>query len=140
MRDGMVLALITSFLWGFTPILDKIGVAKASPQAVMAIRFTTTFLFILPLFFIPSTRAEITGLDGRTVGIIVLAAVLSAIFGIYLYFLAMKKMEATQVTPLCATYPLITFVMGVLFLQEQLTWTKAAGTLLAVAGIILLSL
>ena len=113
---------------------------KASAGAVMAVRFTTTFVCILPLLLMPGLRSEIFQLEARTLAYIVGAAILSAIFGLYLYFAAIKRMEATQVVPICATYPLITFLMGVLFLQEHLTWTKAAGTVLAVAGVILISL
>lgn len=135
----MILALMTSLLWGLTPILDKLSVSKASPSAVMAIRFTTTFFCVLPLFFIPRLRTEIAALPARTVWTIVTAAVLSAIFGIGLYFMAMRTMEATRVTTVCATYPLITFILGVMFLQEPVNLTKALGTVFAVAGIILLS-
>jgi len=131
---------MTSVLWGVTPVLDKLGMEKASAGAVMAVRFTTTFVCILPLLLMPGLRSEIFQLEARTLAYIVGAAILSAIFGLYLYFAAIKRMEATQVVPICATYPLITFLMGVLFLQEHLTWTKAAGTVLAVAGVILISL
>lgn len=140
MREGTVLALMTSVLWGITPILDKIGVGKASPSAVMAIRFTTTFFCVIPLFFLPRLRSEIVNLDSRTVGCIVSAAILSAIMGITMYFMAMKTMEATQVTPICASYPLMTFVLGVIILHEPLTLMKTLGTILTVAGVVLLSL
>ena len=140
MRDGIILALLTSVLWGITPIFDKLGVAKASPTAIMAIRFSTTFLCILPLFLMPGVRAEIRSLDSRTLGYIIVAAVLSAILGICMYFMAMKRMEATRVTAICATYPLVTFILGVVFLQEGISWTKAVGTILTVAGIVFLSL
>ncbi len=140
MRDGVLMALTTSLLWGITPIFDKLGVEKASTGAVMIIRFTTTFFCILPLYFIPTFREEIFKLDGRTVMYISAAAVISAIFGICLYFMAMKRMEATKVTPICATYPLVTFVLGILILREQFNWIKMLGTALVVAGIALLSL
>lgn len=140
MKDGVMLALVTSILWGITPIFDKLGVEKATPTAVMAIRFTTTFLCVLPLYFLSGVRTELAGLDGRTIGYIVASAVISAIFGIFLYYMAMKRMDATQVTPICATYPLITFVLGVLFLQEKLSWAKAIGTILAVIGVVIISL
>ena len=132
--------MITALLWGITPIFDKLCVAKASPAAVMAVRFTTTFLCILPLYLIPSFRSQIFALDTRTTLYVVSAAVLSAILGIFLYYWAMTKMEATKVTPICATYPLVTFVLGILFLHEKMTWTKATGTILSVLGIIFLSL
>lgn len=139
MRSGVVLALMTSVLWGITPIFDKLAAGRTSAGTMMAVRFTTTFLCVLPLYLIPSYRQEIFQLDRRTFFYIAGAAVLSAIIGIFLYFLALKKMEATQVTPIAATYPLITFVLGVLFLQEQAGWTKTVGTILAVAGVALIS-
>lgn len=140
MRDGTLLVLGVALLWGMTPILDKLGADRTSATAIMAVRFTTTFLCVIPLYFMPTVREELARMEGRTMGIIISAAVLSAIFGIYLYFLAMKKMEATKVTPICATYPLVTLLMGILLLHEQITWTKVIGTILAVAGVVLISL
>ncbi|MBI4178890.1 DMT family transporter [bacterium] len=138
MRSGLWLALLTSLLWGITPLFDKLGSLKASAGAMMAVRFTTTFLCVLPLFLMPTYREEILNLDGRTLFYIVAGAVLSAIFGIFLYFMALKRMDASQVTPIAATYPLVTFVLSILILQEQFTWFKMLGTLLAVAGVVLI--
>ena len=39
-----------------------------------------------------------------------------------------------------ALYPVVSGVLAVLILREPVTWTKAAGTIMAVAGLILLAL
>ena len=140
MRDGTVLVLAVSLLWGITPIMDKVVADRTTPGAIMAIRFTTTFVCILPLYFMSSVRTQLSEMSLQTFFYAIGAAILSAIFGIFLYFMAMKKMEATKVTPICATYPLVTLILGILFLHEQMTLTKIVGTVLAVAGVILISL
>lgn len=140
MKEGTVLALMTALLWGITPVMDKIGVAKATPAAVMVVRFTTTFVCILPLVMVPRIRQEVAALDRRTLLYIIGAAVLSAIIGIYFYFWAMTKMDASRVTPICATYPMLTFLLGWMFLHEPITWTKTVGTVLTVIGVVLVSL
>ncbi len=140
MQEGVIFAMITSVLWGITPILDKLSVMNASPASVLVVRFTTTFLCVIPIFCLPTVRSEVLNMDRRTILCIVSAAVLSAIFGIFLYYASMKTLEASRVTPICAIYPLVTFLLGWAFLHERLTLTKALGTIFTVAGVVLVSL
>lgn len=134
------MAIVTSILWGITPVMDKLVAARASSTTILTVRFTATFVCILPLFFVPSIRREIMGLDIRTASYMIGGAVLSAIIGLFLYFSALKRLEATKVTPICASYPLVTFILGAALLHEPLTWTKSIGTILTVIGVVLLSL
>ncbi len=59
----------------------------------------------------------------------------------YIFFiLATRSGKVAIVVPLTATYPVITFILGVLILREQVHIHHVVGMLLAIAGAILLSL
>ncbi len=59
----------------------------------------------------------------------------------YIFFiLATRSGKVSIVVPLTATYPVITFLLGVLILKEQVQIHHILGMILAIAGAILLSI
>ena len=56
-----------------------------------------------------------------------------------LFFYALTKGPASQVTPASSAYPIVTVVGSALFLSERLTLIRGVGTALVVAGVVLLS-
>jgi len=69
----------------------------------------------------------------------VLAGVMGTL-GYIFFILSTEKGKVSIVVPLTATYPVITFLLGVLLLGEKVEMRHVLGTLLAVVGAILLSL
>ncbi len=59
----------------------------------------------------------------------------------YIFFiLATRSGKVSIVVPLTATYPVITFLLGVLILKEQVQIHHILGMILAIVGAILLSI
>jgi transporter family protein len=64
---------------------------------------------------------------------------LAASSALILFFYALTKGSASQVTPVSSAYPVITLIGSALFLSEKITLVRGAGTALIVAGVVLLS-
>ncbi len=77
--------------------------------------------------------------SGKGVVFGLLAGVMGTL-GYVFFILATEKGKVSIVVPLTATYPVITFLLGVLLLGEKVGIKHVVGTLLAVVGAILLSL
>lgn len=56
-----------------------------------------------------------------------------------LFFLALTRGEASIVVPATSVYPVITLIGSAVFLSENITVPKVVGTLLIVAGVIVIS-
>ena len=56
-----------------------------------------------------------------------------------LFFYALTKGPASQVTPATSAYPIVTVIGSALFLAEELTLGRGLGTALVVAGVVLVS-
>jgi drug/metabolite transporter (DMT)-like permease len=56
-----------------------------------------------------------------------------------LFFFALTKGPASQVTPATSAYPIVTVIGSALFLSEKITMIRGLGTALVVAGVVLLS-
>ena len=67
------------------------------------------------------------------------ATAFGASAALILFFYALTKGPASQVTPATSAYPVVTVIGSALFLSEQITILRVAGTVLVVAGVVLLS-
>lgn len=56
-----------------------------------------------------------------------------------LFFYALTKGDAGQVTAATSAYPVVTVIGSVLFLSEKLTLVRGLGTALVAAGVVVLS-
>jgi transporter family protein len=56
-----------------------------------------------------------------------------------LFFVALTRGEASTVVPVTSAYPVVTLIGAALFLSEPITLTRALGTALVVAGVVLIS-
>jgi uncharacterized membrane protein len=64
---------------------------------------------------------------------------LAASSALILFFYALTKGPASQVTPATSAYPIVTVVGSALFLSEEITLVRGLGTALVIAGVVLLS-
>lgn len=67
------------------------------------------------------------------------ATAFAAAASLILFFYALTKGPASQVTPATSAYPVVTVIGSALFLGEKITLVRGLGTALVVAGVVLLS-
>lgn len=134
------LAILTAVLWGFAPVLDKLGLGRATPTAALSIR--TLVVFIVLAVFVGATESwrEFAGLDRRSITYLVLGALAAGLLGQWVYYHALKIGEATRVVPVAATYPLVAALLSVAFLKEPVTPGKILGAILIVLGVLAIRL
>jgi uncharacterized membrane protein len=67
------------------------------------------------------------------------ATAFAASSALILFFYALTKGPASQVTPATSAYPVVTVIGSALFLSEKITLISGVGTGLVIAGVVLLS-
>jgi transporter family protein len=127
--------IATTLLWGSTPILEKIGLAKVDPLIGVTIRsaIVTAGLFLLT-FVLGKGRALIE-LDGKSVLLFGASGVIAGLLGMWTYYGALKMEATSKIVPIAACYPLVTALLSVLVLKEGVTLYRVIGTALIVTGI-----
>ena len=132
-------ALLTAGIWGFVPLLEKYAFRHPiDPLLAVTIRsLGITICFFFLLFFKwgihPILQVETSSLIALMV-----AGILAAVIGYTAFYHALKAGAVSIVTPLSATYPLVTYILGVYFFHEAVTLPRLAGVGLVLAGILLL--
>lgn len=133
------LALLVASIWGITPIFEKLSLIKASPFAVITLRFIFTTTVVVLISLATGRYKELSTLDGKTILWILLAGVLGGIIGLFIYFVALKEGLTSRIVPIAATFPLFTALYAYIFLNEALTFQRVAGIALVVLGLILIN-
>jgi transporter family protein len=59
--------------------------------------------------------------------------------GILLFYAALERGDASRVVPVTAAYPMITAILAVIVLAEDISPLRALGTVMVVAGVAVLS-
>lgn len=131
----ILLLVITTLLWGATPIIEKIGLAKVDPLVGVTVRSTivTIGLFIILLFM--GKGRELIEVSGRNILLFGASGVMAGLLGMWTYYMALRMEATSKIVPIAASYPLVTAFLSVLILREGVTFSRVVGTALIVSGI-----
>jgi len=129
------LLIVTTLLWGTTPIIEKIGLARVDPFIGVTIRSTIVTIALLMLTFLLGKGRALVELEGRSILIFGLSGLMAGLLGMWTYYTALKIGPTSKIVPISACYPLITAILSVLILKEGLTLLRVIGTTLIVIGI-----
>jgi len=131
----VLLLTITALLWGATPILEKMGLAKVDPLIGVTVRSTIVTAGLLILTFLLGKGKALMEVDGKGFLIFGASGLMAGILGMWTYYMALKMEATSKVVPIAACYPLVTAFLSVLILNEGLSVSRVIGTALIVAGI-----
>ena len=135
-------AIIAALIWGVVPIIEKLGLStRLEPMAGVAYRTVGSAIgaAVLVMFLLWSGAGEtLRKIDSRSVLLVMLAGALASVLAQVFFYAALKTGDASVATPVAGSFPLITFVLGVLLLGEAITLPKLAGVLMVISGVVLL--
>ncbi len=135
MKVVVLLLTITALLWGATPILEKMGLAKVDPLIGVTVRsaIVTAGLFLLTVIL--GKGRDLVSLDGKSILLFGASGMMAGLLGMWTYYMALKMEATSKIVPIAACYPLITALLSVLILNEGLSLPRVIGTVLIVSGI-----
>jgi transporter family protein len=131
----ILLLIVTALLWGTTPIIEKIGLAKIDPLIGVTIRSTivTAGLFILTSLL--GKGKSLMEVDGKGFLIFGASGMMAGLLGMWTYYTVLKAEPTSRIVPIAACYPLVTVLLGALILKEGVSISRVIGTVLIVSGI-----
>src|SRR5215471_14716285 len=128
-------ALLCVVWWGVWGFLSKLGSDQTSPQQLQIL---FTIGIIPPTALACAQRGFKVETDRRGAIYGILNGVFSGL-GMLAYYAALARGKASVVGPFTALFPLLTIALAFAFLRERINRVQAAGLILALAAIILLS-
>lgn len=136
--ESFLLALLTAFIWGFVPFLEKVGLSSVEPTSAYLVRCSGVIMGALITMYFYSPFSSIAKMDFKSIFFLVLAGILAGFVAQLIFYKALKTGEISKIIPITSCYPLFTFILGWVFLGEEVTINKVLGILLILGGIFLL--
>lgn len=119
-------------LWSFAFVAGKIGVTDCPPLILLAARFSLAGILI---FAISALRREEWNLSWRDVGVFGMLGVANNALYLGLGYTGLQTVSAGVGGLIVSANPVFTAALAAIFLGEAMTWRKATGLLLGVAGV-----
>jgi drug/metabolite transporter (DMT)-like permease len=119
-------------LWSFAFVAGKIGVTDCPPLILLTARFSLAGILILG---ISALRGEALSLSWRDAAVFAVLGVANNALYLGLGYTGLQTVSAGLGGLIVSANPVFTAVLAAAFLGEQLTWRKAAGLLLGIAGV-----
>src|ERR1700760_2143578 len=119
-------------LWSFAFVAGKIGVTYCPPLILLTARFLLAGVLILA---ISAFRRDAGSLSWRDVIVFAILGVANNALYLGLGYTGLKSVSAGLGGLIVSANPIFTALLAALLLGEALTWRKAAGLLLGIAGV-----
>jgi uncharacterized membrane protein len=131
----LVLLLLTAILWGSSPILEKVGLRNTSPLIALTIRSLGISVVLLMIIIGLGKTKELLSVEGHTVIIFIISGIMAGLLGMWTYFGALQAGATSKIVPIAGCYPLITALLSILILKEDVSLARLIGTLFIIGGI-----
>ncbi len=130
---GEILAIIVAMIWGFVPILDKLGIVNVHPFVGNFIRSTGSFLFMF-IIFLYMLKIKNVNIDVKSMLYLFFAGLLAGGVAGVIYYFALKFSSVSRVIPLTSLYPFFAAVFSIIILGEKVTIKLMLGILFIIIG------
>ena len=135
---SIFLLLVTMALWGSTPLIEKLGLKDVDPLMGIFIRSLVITIVLFIFYFFSGKLNELTKISLKNFSLFATSGIMAGLIAMWTYFYLLKEGMASKIVPIAASYPLVTAVLSILILGEQVTIQRIIGTILTIIGIILI--
>jgi drug/metabolite transporter (DMT)-like permease len=137
---GALAALGAALCWAATNLILRGTIVTLGGATAQAWRTVVGVLVFAPVFLALRPPRALLAVPPRTVGVLLLAVLLSMVIGDILQFTAVRHLGVALTLPLASAYPLLTVPLAVATLGEVPSVRLVFGALLVVAGVVLVAL
>jgi transporter family protein len=138
MERWVIFAIISMVFAGLTAVIAKQGLTGISGELGLAVRTCFVFLFVIAFAMFAVPKAHIQQLTSRNYFWLVLSALTTAISWVF-YYKALKLGEVSTIALIDKGSFVVAVLLAWLFLGENLTPRIAVGSLLILAGLVVVS-
>lgn len=133
----ILFAVASAVFAGLTSILAKCGIKKTDSNVATAIRTIVVLLFAWVMVFIVGSQDTMAAISTKSLVFLVLSGLATG--GSWLcYFRALQLGDINKVVPIDKSSTVLTILLAVIFLGEDISWLKAIAIALIAIGTFLM--
>jgi drug/metabolite transporter (DMT)-like permease len=133
---GDIWMIVAVLIWGIYSVCGKWAMQKVSP--LMATFYSGVFGVVTVLPF-NITHIHVSNVNASFISAILYTGVISTVVCMLLWNIGVQKIGATNSGIFLNFNPIFTAILAFLILQEKLTWSEFAGSLIVIIGCFLFS-
>ena len=133
----LLFAILSAVFAAATAILAKIGIEGVNSNLATAIRTIVVLLLAWGMVFITHSQGGISSITPRSWLFLILSGLATGASWLC-YFYAIKVGEVSKVVPVDKCSLVLTILFAVIFLGETFTWKTLVGSLLLLAGTLIM--
>ncbi len=135
----LLFAILSAFFAAATAILAKIGIENVDSNLATAIRTVVVLVMAWLVVFLTNKGGGIASITPRSWLFLILSGLATGASWLC-YFYAIKIGDVSKVVPVDKCSLVLTIIFAVIFLGESLTWKTILGSILLLAGSIVMIL
>jgi len=129
----LVFAILSAVFAAATSILAKIGIEGVNSNLATAIRTVVVVAMAWGIVFVTHVETGIATISTKSWMFLILSGLATGASWLC-YFYAIKMGEVSKVIPIDKCSLVLTIILAAVFLGEAMTWKTIVGSLLIVAG------
>jgi len=135
----LLFAILSAVFAAATAVLAKIGIEGVDSNLATAIRTIVVLIMAWAVVFITNKGGGISSISPRSWLFLILSGLATGASWLC-YFYAIKIGDVSKVVPIDKCSLILTIIFAVIFLGEALTWKTIVGSILLLAGTIIMIL
>ncbi len=135
----LLFAILSAVFAAATAILAKIGIDGVDSNLATAIRTIVVLVMAWAMVFLTNSAGGISSISTRSWIFLILSGLATGASWLC-YFYAIKIGDVSKVVPIDKCSLVLTIIFAVIFLGEALTWKTVVGSILLLAGALVMVL
>lgn len=127
--------LLCHLIWGANFVVAKVALSEFPPMSLAFLRFTLAALFLAPFFLIQTKQIKI---DKKHIPKLILVGVMIVTLNITLFFEGMIRTTAINASVLTLIVPVLSVILGWLFLKEKIYLVNLIGIFVGLIGALII--
>lgn len=128
-----VFALLSAVFAALTSILAKVGIEGVNSNLATALRTVVVLVMAWGMVFLTGTQHGILNISRKSWAFLILSGLATGASWLC-YYKALQLGEASKAVPIDKLSVVITLILAVIFLNENITAKSVIGSLLITAG------
>ena len=135
----LLFAILSAVFAAATAVLAKIGIDGVDSNLATAIRTIVVLALAWGMVFLTNSAGGISSISTRSWIFLILSGLATGASWLC-YFYAIKTGDVSKVVPIDKCSLVLTIIFAVIFLGEALTWKTVVGSILLLAGALVMVL
>jgi len=134
---GNLIIYVAVIAWGLYTVLGKRLITHYGPIDASAITLLTGTLIFLPIGILPALRFDFGAIGVWTWAQILYLGVITSVVAYLLWYYALARIEAGKVALFANLQPILTTILAVVLLGQDVTVQFVLGGMLAILGVVI---